>query len=77
MENIIKIVNIFFNGIMAIIAAVGLIWGGWSLFEGFTGDQPESKRRGFIILIAVVVIIAMLLVFKPILISMINIEPAG
>jgi hypothetical protein len=77
MENILKIVNVLFGGVIGIIAIIGAIWGGWSLFEGFTGDQPESKRRGFIVIVAAVVIIAMLLILKPILMSLINIDPAG
>lgn len=38
--------DIVFNAITIIVAAVGVIYGGYMLFEGFTNDQPEAKKNG-------------------------------
>ena len=76
MNEINQVVEIVFNGIVSVIAIVGLLYGAWSLFEGFTGDQPESKRRGFFVIVATVAIVGMILLLKPILTGMIVVEDA-
>lgn len=65
-----QIVDYIKNGIIAIIALVGGFGGLYALFEGFTNDQPESKKKGLQTLIVTLVIISMVLLIAPLLKSM-------
>lgn len=44
------------NGVVVIILAVTVLYGGYALFEGFSEDNPTSKKRGFVTIAAGVVI---------------------
>lgn len=57
--------------VIAIIAGGGVIFGIYSLWDGFTNDQPESKKKGIIILLVTVVALAVLLAAKVIIWNMI------
>lgn len=48
--------NIIFNGVISIIAIVGFLYGSYALWDGFTNDQPESKKKGLSVLIVTAVV---------------------
>lgn len=48
--------NLIFNGVTTIIAIVGFLYGAYALWDGFTNDQPESKKKGLGVLITTAVI---------------------
>ena len=48
------------HGIAVLIGLAGVIWGGYELFLGFTGDRPDDRRKGLFILLGMVVAIALI-----------------
>lgn len=69
MQQVTQLVDIIFNGIIAIIAAAGLLFGAWNLWDGFTNDQPESKKKAILTIIITVVVIVLIIAVKPIVLS--------
>ncbi len=67
-----QIFDLIVWAVIAIIAGGGLIFGIYSLWDGFTNDQPESKKKGIIILIVTVVALAVLITAKVIIWNMIT-----
>lgn len=63
-----EIVNLIFNGVQAIIGGAGVLFGAWQLWDGFTNDQPESKKKGITVLIVTAVVLGLLLTAKGIMI---------
>ncbi len=39
------------NWIGGIIMAIGVLFGGYELFQGFTDDQPSKRKHGITVLI--------------------------
>ncbi|MGN0557605.1 MAG: hypothetical protein ACI4IV_07150 [Acutalibacteraceae bacterium] len=72
MAEIQPIYNLVFFVVYAIVGFAGVIFGGYALWEGFTADQPESKRKGITVLIATVVIIVFLVVAQGLFWNMIS-----
>jgi len=56
--------------IMALIGMGGLAFGGWNLFDGFTNEQPEGKKKGIITLLVAVFAIILILSGKSIVYSL-------
>ena len=69
MQQVTQLVDIIFNGIIAIIAAAGLLFGAWNLWDGFTNDQPESKKKAILTIVITVVVIDLIIAVKPIVLS--------
>lgn len=68
----VDLLNIIMTAVQTIIAVAGLLYGGYSLWDGFTADQPQEKKRGIIVLIVTVVIFGVLLAAKPVIVGMIT-----
>lgn len=45
------VINTVIGWICAIIALIGVIYGGWELAQGFMDDQPSKRKQGLTILI--------------------------
>ncbi len=54
--NLQTIFNMIVGAVIAIIGGGGFIFGGYSLWDGFTNDQPEAKKKGATVLIITLVI---------------------
>jgi hypothetical protein len=65
-----QIADIVFGVIVAAIAIGGGYYGIYCLYEGITGDQPAEKKKGFTVLIVVVVILVAMFQLKPLLYSL-------
>lgn len=66
-----QLMDIIYNAIMAIMGIVGGLYGLYYLWDGFTGDQPESKKRGVIIIIVTAVILIIAGSIKSLLVGLI------
>ena len=40
-----QLFELIYGTVMAIIGLGGVAFGGWALYDGFTNDQPEAKKR--------------------------------
>lgn len=58
--------------VVAIIGAGGLFYGVFALWDGFTNDQPESKKKGITVLLVTVISVVVLIVAKTIIWNMIQ-----
>ena len=38
--------DLLYSVIIGIIGMAGVLYGGYSIWDGFTNDQPESKKKG-------------------------------
>ena len=54
--NLESIFNMIVGAVIAFIAAGGFIFGGYTLWDGFTNDQPESKKKGATVMIITLVV---------------------
>lgn len=54
--NLHTIFNMIVGAVIAIIGGGGFIFGGYCLWDGFTNDQPEAKKKGATVLIITLVI---------------------
>lgn len=66
-----QIFNLIAWAVIAIIASAGLFYGIYALWDGFTNDQPEGKKKGFTVLLVTVIAIVVLIVAKTIIWNMI------
>ena len=41
--------DLLYSVIIGIIGMAGVLYGGYSIWDGFTNDQPESKKKGITI----------------------------
>lgn len=71
-ESLKQMFDLVIWAIVGVIAVAGFLWGAWSLWESYNADQPEAKKRGIIILISTVVVVAFLLAAKAIIWGMIS-----
>ncbi|MEG2380120.1 MAG: hypothetical protein RSB38_00285 [Oscillospiraceae bacterium] len=60
--------TLIFNAITTIIAIVGFLYGGYSLWDGFTNDQPENKKKGIQVIVVTAVICGVIVSAKSIFI---------
>lgn len=51
-----SIVRMIVNTVVGVLTLVGLIYGGWSLWQGFMSQDPKEKQQGFMVLIGSLVI---------------------
>ncbi len=58
--------------VVAIIAAGGLFYGVYSLWDGFTNDQLEARKKGLVVLLVTVIAVVVLIVAKVIIWNMIQ-----
>lgn len=65
-----QILNLIFDAISFLIGAIGVAYGGWTFFDGFTNDQPESKKKGIQTIVITAVSIIVLQTAKPIILAM-------
>lgn len=66
-----QIFDLIYWAVSAIIAAGGLFFGIYALWDGFTNDQPETKKKGINVLIVTAVVLAVLLAAKIVIWNMI------
>ena len=50
-----EIMKTIASSVSVLILAVAVIYGGWSLYEGFSDDSPAAKKKGFIALLGGVI----------------------
>lgn len=50
------VLNTIVNWVCAVILAVGIIYGGWELAQGFMDDSPAKKKHGVTVMIVGVTI---------------------
>ena len=43
--------DLLYSVIIGIIGMAGVLYGGYSIWDGFTNDQPESKKKGITIML--------------------------
>lgn len=58
--------------VIVVVGGSGAVWGGYALWESINNDQPEAKKRGIIIVISTIVIVAFLIAVKNIVWGMIS-----
>lgn len=59
MSGVTALFDLVYGTIMTVIGLSGVAYGGYAMFDGFTNDQPEAKKRG----ITVIIVVATVLVF--------------
>lgn len=66
-----QLFELIYGTVMAIIGLGGVAFGGWALYDGFTNDQPEAKKRGITTIIVVMMVLVFMGSAKGIVLSMI------
>ena len=69
-ENTIELLDIILNAIKVIIAAGGLCYGGWQLWDGFTNDQPQEKKKAVVVFIVTVAVFVVLTAARGVIVGM-------
>lgn len=46
-----EIMKTIASSVSVLILAIAVIYGGWTLYEGFSDDSPAAKKKGFIVLL--------------------------
>ena len=64
--------DLLYSVIIGIIGMAGVLYGGYSIWDGFTNDQPESK--GITIILVTVFVIIFLFAAKNLILGMVGIE---
>lgn len=67
-----QLLDVVLKTVKGIIAATGLIYGGWQFFEGYTDDQPEKKKKAITVILVAAGTFALLTAAKPIIIGFTN-----
>lgn len=67
-----QLLNIIMTAVQTVIAIGGLLYGGYQLWDGFTNDQPQEKKKGITIFIVTVVVFGVLTAAKPIIVGMVK-----
>lgn len=66
--------DLLYSVIIGIIGMAGVLYGGYSICDGFTNDQPESKKKGITIILVTVFVIIFLFAAKNLILGMVGIE---
>lgn len=66
--------DLLYSVIIGIIGMAGVLYGGYSIWDGFTNDQPESKKKGITIILVTVFVIIFLFAAKNLILGMVGIE---
>ena len=66
--------DLLYSVIIGIIGMAGVLYGGYSSRDGFTNDQPESKKKGITIILVTVFVIIFLFAAKNLILGMVGIE---
>lgn len=72
MEAARELFDLVYGVIMALIGLAGMAFAGWSFFDGFSNDQPESRKRGIILLFVVVLSLVLMAGAKGIILGMVG-----
>ena len=64
LANVKAIVDIIFGVVIGLIAIVGLLYGGYRAWQGFSADQPQEMRQGLIVIAGTVMAIVLMLLLK-------------
>ena len=63
-----------YSVIIGSIGMAGVLYCGYSIWDGFTSDQPESKKKGMTIILVTGVVIIFLFAAKNLILGMVGIE---
>ena len=66
--------DLLYSVIIGIIGMAGVLYVGYSIWDGFTNDQPESKKKGITIILVTVFVIIFLFAAKNLILGMVGIE---
>lgn len=66
--------DLLYSVIIGIIGMAGVLYGGYSIWDGFINDQPESKKKGITIILVTVFVIIFLFSAKSLILGMVGIE---
>lgn len=55
-----EIITTIVNWVCGVILAIGVIYGGWEVAQGFMDDAPSKKKHGITVLIVGVTIAAVI-----------------
>lgn len=66
--------DLLYSVIIGIIGMAGVLYDGYSIWDGFTNDQPESKKKGITIILVTVFVIIFLFAAKNLILGMVGIE---
>ena len=75
MDFVKNIVNLVFWLLEIVIGGGGVLWGAYQLWESFTADQPENKKKGVQVLLVTGAVLAVLIPFHVILNNMLATPP--
>lgn len=65
--------DLLYSIIIGIIGMAGVLYSGYSIWDGFTNDQPESKKKGITIILVTVFVIIFLFAAKGLILGMVGI----
>lgn len=54
------IISVIVNWVCGVILAIGVIYGGWEIAQGFMDDAPSKKKHGITVMIVGVTIAAVI-----------------